>query len=108
MDGFALHAPLAGAGQADPDESDPAYEVIAPNLMFDPETGALANYSTLAELIDRFRKVGRTTKGSPMPWDNFKRMTDADLESIFLYLKSIPPVKHNTGPSRRLKGSFKG
>lgn len=109
MDGFALSgAPLAGSDQADPDPSDPAYEVIAPNLTPDPETGVLAGYSTPAEFIDRFRKVGRTTKGSPMPWDNFKRMTDADLESIFLYLKSIPPVKHKTGPSRRLKGSFKG
>lgn len=109
MNGFALTGVvLSGANKPDTDSSDRTYEVIAPNLTPDPETGVLSGYNTPSEFIDRFRKVGRTTKGSPMPWENFKRMTDADLESLFLYLKSIPPVKHKTGPSRRIKGSFKG
>lgn len=34
----------------------------------------------------------------PMPWQGFAAMTDDDIESIWAYLKSIPPVK-NVVPS---------
>jgi hypothetical protein len=30
----------------------------------------------------------------PMPWENFVHMSDTDLESIYLYLKSTRPVKN--------------
>jgi hypothetical protein len=30
----------------------------------------------------------------PMPWFNFKNMTDEDLKSIFAYLKSTKPVSN--------------
>ncbi|TRO67098.1 diheme cytochrome c-553 [Christiangramia sabulilitoris] len=30
----------------------------------------------------------------PMPWQNFAKLTDEDLESIFKYLKSTKPVKN--------------
>lgn len=30
----------------------------------------------------------------PMPWTNFKNLNDNDLESIFLYLKSLKPVSN--------------
>lgn len=30
----------------------------------------------------------------PMPWQNFSRMSDEDLKSIYAYLRSIPPVKN--------------
>jgi hypothetical protein len=30
----------------------------------------------------------------PMPWFNFTKMTDADVEAIFAYLKSIPAIKN--------------
>ncbi len=30
----------------------------------------------------------------PMPWENFKEMTDEDLKSVFAYLRSIPPVSN--------------
>lgn len=30
----------------------------------------------------------------PMPWQNFARLTDEDLESIFKYLKTTTPVKN--------------
>jgi hypothetical protein len=39
-----------------------------------------------------------------MPWDTFKQMTDSDLESIFLYLRSLPPTHRLTGPGRRPAG----
>ena len=37
--------------------------------------------------------VGRTLL-PPMPWMNYKNLSDADLHAIFMYLKSIPPVKN--------------
>ncbi len=30
----------------------------------------------------------------PMPWPNFKNMTDDDLRAIYTYLKTLPPVKN--------------
>jgi hypothetical protein len=30
----------------------------------------------------------------PMPWFNFRNLTDEDLKSIFTYLKSTPPVRN--------------
>lgn len=33
----------------------------------------------------------------PMPWQNYARMTDDDLKSIYAYLRTIPPVV-NTVP----------
>lgn len=30
----------------------------------------------------------------PMPWFNFAKMSDEDLRAVFVYLKSLPPVKN--------------
>lgn len=30
----------------------------------------------------------------PMPWFNFAKMSDEDLRAVFMYLKSLPPVKN--------------
>ena len=30
----------------------------------------------------------------PMPWPNVAQMTDADLEALFAYLRSIPAIKN--------------
>lgn len=34
----------------------------------------------------------------PMPWNSFKSLTDADVNAIFMYLKSIKPVKNIPPP----------
>ncbi len=31
----------------------------------------------------------------PMPWFNIAKLTDDDLEAVFAYLKSLPPVKNS-------------
>ena len=46
-------------------------------------------------------KTGRSFISSIMPWENFSRMTESDLRSIYRYLKSLPPVDKDTGPSYR-------
>ncbi len=38
----------------------------------------------------------------PMPWTNFKNLTDTDVKAIFLYLKSIKPVKNVVPPPGKL------
>jgi len=30
----------------------------------------------------------------PMPWENFKAITDDDIKAVFAYLRSLPPVKN--------------
>jgi len=108
MNGFAVVGPeLSGALEPDPDHLDPAYEVMAPNLTTDPKTGALASYTEDA-FVDRFKKAGRAVAGSPMPWENFARMSEEDLRSIYRFLSKVPPVHRATGPTRRLRGSWKG
>ena len=52
---------------------------------------------------DMFVKAIRTGKHfgvsrpilPPMPWQQFRNMTDEDLKSIFAYLRSIPPVTNH-------------
>jgi hypothetical protein len=64
-----------------------------------PDGTGLGNWS-----YDAFRRAMREGKYKglensrpllpPMPWFNFKNMTDDDLESIYEYLKTIKPVKN--------------
>jgi mono/diheme cytochrome c family protein len=42
----------------------------------------------------------------PMPWPNYKNMTDEDIEAVFTYLKSLKPVK-NVVPNPIPPGSGK-
>ena len=67
-----------------------------PNLSTDPETGHLRawDFNTFPA---RFR-AGSTFKDSPMPWANFAKFSDDDLKANWNYLRTFPPVKHDTGP----------
>ncbi|MEO5893270.1 MAG: diheme cytochrome c-553 [Ferruginibacter sp.] len=38
----------------------------------------------------------------PMPWQNFKQMTDDDLKAVFAFLKSTKPVKNIVPAARQL------
>jgi mono/diheme cytochrome c family protein len=66
------------------------------NLTPDPETG-LGKW-TLRNFVDTIRTGRHMGRGRailpPMPIPMHKHFTDADLESIFSYLQSIPPVKN--------------
>ena len=71
---------------------------FAKNLTPDPETG-IGNWTE-----DNFIQALRTgkDKGSPagrqilppMPYENFSKMTDEDLKSLFAFLRSLPPIKN--------------
>lgn len=106
--GMELVGPeFSGSFEPEPDATDPSYEIMAPNLTSDPKAGVLGNY-TEDTFVDRFKKGGRAVKASIMPWENFARMTDDDLRSIYRFLSKVPPSPRLVGPTRRPKGSFKG
>jgi mono/diheme cytochrome c family protein len=100
MSGFTPSGPLfSGENEAQEDETNPSQEIIPPNLTPDPTTGHISTW-TEEMFVARF-KGGRVIKGSIMPWDAFQRMTDADLRSLYRFLKSLPPTKHRVGPTVR-------
>lgn len=62
----------------------------SPNLTPDP-SGSLRNFADAKGFAARFR-AGRVNKGSPMPWESFARMSDTDLEALYMFFSSLPPV----------------
>jgi hypothetical protein len=66
------------------------------NLTPDPETG-LGRWTqrNFTETIRTGRHLGRGRQVlPPMPIPMYRNFTDADLEAIFAYLQSIPPVRN--------------
>ena len=72
---------------------------ITPNLTTD--TSSRIFTWSQEQFIKRFRE-GKKIKQSPMPWNSFRRMSDADLIAIYKYLKTLPPMK--TGQEKLNKG----
>ncbi len=69
--------------------------LIAPNITPDKETGA-GNWSddTLARAIREGIGHDGRTLFPVMPYPHYREMSDEDLASIIVYLRSIPPVKN--------------
>ncbi len=63
---------------------------ITPNLTPHPDSRIYG--WTEEQFIDRFRQKKRI-KESPMPWNNFKLMTDPELKAIYKYLQTVPAAK---------------
>lgn len=76
--------------------SDPSVFAVSPNLTPDPATGAITGW-TLGEFKARMRR-GNLRPWSPMPWGPFGRMSDRDLESLWLYLRGLAPVERPLAP----------
>jgi mono/diheme cytochrome c family protein len=70
---------------------------FAANLTPDEETGIGAWSET--NFIQALRTGKHMGAGRPilppMPWFNFAKATDEDLQAIFAYLRSLPPVKNH-------------
>lgn len=92
----------SGGLQGFPDETEPGFEFFAPNLTPDPSTGHMTSW-TKEQFASRMR-AGRVYAGSPMPWETYARMTDADIDSLWLYLSALPPTSKNVGFVRRREG----
>lgn len=99
---FQPTGPKAGGGNPEPSHgSDEGMEFVSPNLTADPTgyTGRADEEAFVARL-----RAGRAITSSIMPWENISRMTDGDLRSIYRYLRSLPAVKNDVGPTYRKKG----
>ena len=75
---------------------DPELWTRSPNLTPHPNS-ALSKFKNVEEWKTRFRQ-GRQIKISPMHWGPFSRMSDEDLESLYLFLKSLDPIEYEVGP----------
>jgi len=66
----------------------------AANITPHPTTGIGKRY-TAAKFIQAMR-TGKKPEGEPllppMPWENFGKMSDADLKALWAYLQSIKPI----------------
>jgi hypothetical protein len=67
----------------------------SPNITPYPGS-ALSRFPTVDDWISRFRN-GRIIMISPMDWGPFSRMSDQDLEALYLYLNSLEPVPRKDG-----------
>jgi hypothetical protein len=71
--------------------------VYAMNLTPDKETG-LGSWTE--EMFVRAVRTGRHFGGTgrpimpPMPWQNLAQQSDEDLQAIFAYLQSVPPIRN--------------
>ena len=72
---------------------EPKGDVVSTNIT--PAASGIAYYNE-ATFIQALRqgKVGARPLRATMPWSLFGKMTDDDLKSIFAYLKTIKPVRH--------------
>ncbi len=80
-------------------EEAEGYRLVAPNLTPDPETGAGAwSDDMLARAIREGVGHDGRALGGPMWWWSFRQLSDEDLASIVVYLRSLPPVRHALPP----------
>lgn len=96
---------LAGrelAGQSLPLPGFPG-TLVAPNLTPDAETGS-ANWTDdqIARAIREGIKHDDSTLFPMMPYENYRKLSDEDLASVVVYLRSLAPV-HNPLPQSNLK-----
>jgi len=102
LDGSYVAARFSGGLKMEV-ESDPSKILVTPNLTPDPKTGRIASWSE-EQFVGRFG-AGVGTPGTHMPWKQFQTMSTTDVRAIYRYLRSLPPVQHETGPlvQRRTK-----
>jgi mono/diheme cytochrome c family protein len=102
---------MLGAGETIPLKGLPA-SVVAPNLTPDRETGA-GNW-TDDQLARAIREgIGHDGRAlfPAMPYRSFRALSDDDVTSIVLYLRSLPPVRNHlprTRPSFAAKFVIRG
>lgn len=73
------------------DDADPGIRYRTPNLT--PAKGsALSKFPDRATFVARFLHGGRQHAGSPMPWEFFGRLSEADAGALYQFLSSLPEV----------------
>lgn len=96
---FRPTPPLGGgSSMGQPSPAGDGSMFYTPNLTSHPTgiTGRLDEDAFVARM-----RAGRVYPYSIMPWEQLSRMTDADLRSVYRYLRSLPPVDRDVGPTFR-------
>lgn len=87
-------AGMEGSGEVMPEEGLPG-RVVAPNLTPDPETGSgLWTDDQIARAIREGIGHDGRTLFPMMPYRLYRQMSDEDLASVVVYIRSLPPVVH--------------
>jgi len=92
--GTPFVAGMEGAGEVEPYADLPG-RIVAPNLTSDPETGA--GTWTDDQLARAIREgIGHDGRAlfPLMPYTRFRDMSDEDLASVVVYLRSLAAVRH--------------
>jgi mono/diheme cytochrome c family protein len=88
-----------GAGRILDEEGN--FRLVAPNITSDPETG-LGKWSD--DAIARAIREGIAADGSvlfpDMPYEHFRHISDEDLASIVVFIRSLPPGHTDLPPTR--------
>jgi mono/diheme cytochrome c family protein len=95
--GMPMLAGMSGGGDVLPYADLPG-RIVAPNLTPDPETGA--GHWTDDQLARAIREgVGHDGRAlfPIMPYKHYRNMSEEDLASVVVYLRSLPPI-HNPLP----------
>lgn len=75
-------------------------EFPTPSANITPDPSGISYYDE-ALFIRTLRTghVGARALNPPMPWWNFRNMSDDDLKVIFAYLRTVKPVRHHVDPA---------
>ncbi|MBZ5570445.1 MAG: c-type cytochrome [Acidobacteriia bacterium] len=85
---------MEGAGELMPVDDLPG-RVVAPNITPDPQTGAGTwTDDQLARAIREGIGHDGRTLFPMMPYENFKHLSDEDLASLVVYMRSLRPVRN--------------
>jgi mono/diheme cytochrome c family protein len=92
--GPEIVAPKKGSGQVFAIPGLPA-SLVAPNITPDPETG-IGNFTDdqLARAIREGISHDGRTLFPMMPYAHFRRMSDEDLASVVVYLRTLPVIRN--------------
>ncbi len=89
-----------GSGQIFPLQGLPG-QIVVPNITPDKETG-IGNWSD--DEIARAIREGVDKDGRAlfplMPYERYRTMSDEDLASLVVYLRTLPPVRHPLPPTQ--------
>src|SRR5687767_9943007 len=92
VEGLPIKEAVAGAGKSFSDEGIPF--ITTPNITSDRETGAGGwSDDTLARAIREGIGHDGRTLFPLMPYVNYRHMSDEDLASVIVYVRSLPPVR---------------
>jgi mono/diheme cytochrome c family protein len=81
-------------------EEPGVFHVVTPNITPDPETG-IGNWTDeqLAKAIREGVRPDGTILGPPMPFEQYRGLSDSDLAAIIAYVRSVPPAANEVARS---------